>query len=221
MVDTFFFVRILYMFVIIMIFWYSMMRSSTKQAGSWIWWDGVAFENSSREHSLGQSLFFALDQFGHSWDGPSLYKKLQYFRAGQTSAASTNLTISSGRIYCQQPFFESMSSCGKKSPVFLAVWNGSSFQCINSTPWNSSNGFLAYKNHIHSSGPVVGRGCFLFWWWVVFIVHKQFISQPMSLPLTAFFRRCYMDRVSVVLPLAMESRQFFKGSISSFMVHVW
>lgn len=54
--DTFFFVRILYMFIIL-IFWYSMMRSSTTtQRGVEFGWDGVAFENSWRE--LFGSLFF-------------------------------------------------------------------------------------------------------------------------------------------------------------------
>ena len=80
--------------------------------------------------------------------------------------------------------------------------------------------FVSNSKHRHHP-PCGWERMFLFWWWVVFIVHKQFVSQQMFLPLTAFFRRCYMDRVSVVLPMAMESRQFFKGSISSFMVHVW
>ena len=163
----------------------------------------LLFENSSREHSLGHCFLRLISLGKHQQPQPISQSQVVGFIASS-------------------PFLNVMSSCGKKSPVFLAVWNGSSFQCINSTPWNSSNGFLAYKNHIHSSGPVVGRGCFLFWWWVVLIVHKQFVSQLMSLPLTAFFRRCYMDRVSVVLPLAMESQQVFKGSIYIFIqVHVW
>lgn len=126
--DTFFFVRILHMFII-SIFWYYDIA----------WWEALLNKRQVEFDGMelllkiarGSTLWVtvsALDQFGHSWDGPSLYKKLQYFRAGQTSAASTNLTISV-LVYYQQPFFESLSSCGKKSQVFLHVWNVSLFQC--------------------------------------------------------------------------------------------
>lgn len=163
-VDTFFFVRILYMFIIL-IFWYydiPWWEALLNKRGVEFGWDGVAFENSSqlawREGALFGSLFFALDQFGHSWDGPSLYKKLQYFRAGQTSAASTNLTKSQVvGLITSSPFLNVMSSCWKKNTGFS--WMFETFLCFNVsnslynfTPWNSSNGFLAYKNHIHSPG---------------------------------------------------------------------
>lgn len=61
-----------------------MMRSSTKQAG--VEFDGMELLFIARmalregAHVVTVSV---VDQFGHSWDGPSLYQKLQYFGLGK------------------------------------------------------------------------------------------------------------------------------------------